>query len=124
MAARAIGTFSQKIHCHAMPWVMAPPSTGPTTTASAVTPPKIPSAQPRRCGGKAAFSRASASGITIAAPTPCSARAAISAPIPGASAHAADPDANTPSPATKTRRRPNRSPTAAAVMSSTAKARV
>ena len=42
----------------------------------------------------------------------------------GASAQAAEPAANTPRPMTNTRRRPNRSPTAAAVISSTAKARV
>src|SRR5437867_3156605 len=60
MPARPIGTFTQKIHCQAMPWVMAPPSTGPTAAASPVTPPKIPIAQPRRCGGKAAFSSAPA----------------------------------------------------------------
>ena len=124
MVSRPIGTFSQKIHCQAMPWVIAPPSTGPTTTARAVTEPKMPIAQPRRCGGTAAFSSASASGMTIAAPTPCTVRAAISAPAPGASAHAAEPAANTPRPTAKTRRLPNRSPTAAAVISSTAKVRV
>jgi len=77
-------------------------------------------AQPRRCGGKAALSRASASGMIIAAPAPCTARAAISAPTPGASAHAADAAANTPRPTAKTRRQPRRSPTAAAVISRTA----
>jgi len=120
IASRARGTFSQKIHCQASPWVIAPPSTGPTTAASAVTAPKIPMAQPRRCGGKAALSRASASGMIIAAPAPCTARAAISAPTPGASAHAADAAANTPRPTAKTRRQPRRSPTAAAVISRTA----
>ena len=73
-----------------MPWVIAPPTTGPTVAASPVTPPKTPIAQPRRSGGNAAFSSASASGMIIAAPAPCTARAAISQPTPGASAHAAE----------------------------------
>jgi len=38
-AASATGTLSQKIHCQPSPWVTAPPSTGPATAASAVTPP-------------------------------------------------------------------------------------
>src|SRR6266571_9200256 len=42
MVSRPIGTFSQKIHCQATPWVIAPPSTGPTTTARAITEPKMP----------------------------------------------------------------------------------
>jgi hypothetical protein len=107
-----------------MPWVMAPPSTGPTTTASDVTAPKIPIAQPRRCGGTAALSTASASGMTMAAPAPWTARAAISQPTPGASAQPAEATVNRASPAAKTRRRPNRSPMADAVISSTAKVRV
>ena len=70
--------------------MIAPPTTGPPTTARPVIAPKMPSAQPRRSGGNAALSSASASGMTTAAPTPWTARAAISAPTPGASAHAAD----------------------------------
>src|SRR5262245_35508170 len=59
--------------------------------------------------------------MMAAAPAPCTARAAISAAVSWASAHAADETANTASPAAKTRRRPSRSPSAAAVISSTAK---
>src|SRR6266540_566347 len=61
----------------------------------------MPVAQPRRSGGNAAFIRASASGMTKAAPA----------------------TVNSPSPAAKTRRRPYRSPRAAPVISSTAKQR-
>ena len=85
---------------------------------------KSPSARPRCSGGNAALSSASASGITNAAPTPCTARAAISQPMLGASAHAADAATNSPRPATNMRRRPKRSPSAAAVISSTAKLRL
>ena len=107
-----------------MPWVMAPPTTGPTTTASDVTAPKIPIAQPRRCGGTAAFSTASASGMIMAAPAPWTVRAAISQPTPGATAQPAEATVNSASPTANTRRRPNRSPMADAVISSTAKVSV
>ena len=84
----------------------------------------MPIAQPRRSGGKAVLSTASAIGMIVAAPTPCTARAAINASAVGDSAHAADAAANNASPAANTRRRPNRSPSADAVNSSTAKLRV
>jgi len=58
-----------------------------------------------------------------AAPAPCTARAVISQPMPGASAHAADAAVNSPMPAPNIRCRPNRSPSAAPVISSTARLR-
>src|SRR6266508_2296700 len=84
----------------------------------------MPVAQPRRSGGNAAFIRASASGMTKAAPAPWNVRAAMSTSTDGASAHAAEATVNSPSPAAKTRRRPYRSPRAAPVISSTAKQNV
>jgi len=62
--------------------------------------------------------------MVIAEPAPWTARAAISQPMPGASAHATEAAVNRPIPVTNRRRRPNRSPSAAAVISSTAKLRV
>ena len=62
----------------------------------------------------------SVSGSTIAPPRPCTARAAISTSIEGASAAAADASVKIPRPATKILRRPNRSPSAAPVISRTA----
>ena len=121
IAASPIGTLSQKIHCHASVSVTAPPSTGPATTARPVIAPNTPSAHARRSGGNAALSSASDSGAIIAAPTPCTARAAISQPTLVASAHAADAATNSSSPAANSRRRPNLSPSAAPVISSTAK---
>ena len=53
--------------------------------------PQAPSARPRRSGGTAADSSVSVSGMTMAAPTPWKARAAISQPMLGASAAAAEP---------------------------------
>jgi hypothetical protein len=64
------------------------------------------------------------SGVTIAPPTPCTARAAISAPIDGASAAAAEPTVKIAIPIRNRRLRPNLSPSAAPIRSSTAKVRV
>ena len=119
-----IGTLSQKIQVQARPWVTAPPTTGPASTAIPVTLLKMPSAQALRSGGKAADSSASASGSISAAPAPCTALAATSAPAFGARAHAAEAAVNRPTPAASMRRRPSRSPTAAPVSSSTAKVSV
>ncbi len=87
-------------------------------------PPQAPSASPRRSAGTASVRSVSVSGVTIAPPTPCRARAAISAPIDGASAAAADPSVKMPIPIRNSRLRPNRSPSAAPISSSTAKVRV
>ena len=60
------------------------------------------------------------SGITIAPPTPCTARATSSAAIDGASAAAADAAVKIATPIANSLRRPKRSPSAAPVSSSTA----
>lgn len=124
ISASPIGTFTQKIHCQEIPWVIAPPTSGPPATASPLTAKKMPSAPPRFSGGKAAPTSARASVVTAAAPAPWTARAAISAPTEGATAQAAEATTKRPMPAAKTRRRPSRSPSAAAVISSTAKLRL
>jgi hypothetical protein len=116
--------LSQKIHSQSTPCATAPPITGPPTTASPVMPWRIPSAEPRRSGGKAALTSASASVITSAPPTPWTARAAISEPASGASAQAAEAETNSARPAVNMRRRPKRSPSAAAGKSSTARVRL
>jgi hypothetical protein len=121
MSSTPIGTLSQKIHCQASPCTTAPPTIGPARIASPITPLNTPSTLARRCGGYAVLSRAMACGMSMAAPAPWTARAAISQPIPGASADAADAAVNNPRPATNSRRLPNLSPSAAAVISSTAK---
>jgi hypothetical protein len=48
-------------------------------------------------------------GVISAPPTPCTARAAMSQPMPGAAAHSTDARVNQVSPARNTRRRPQRS---------------
>ncbi len=82
----------------------------------------MPTIIPRRPAGNAAVKMVRLSGRTIAPPRPCTVRAAISWPAPGASAQAAEATVNRASPRPKTRRRPNRSPAAAAVMMPAAKA--
>lgn len=104
-ASSPIGTLSQKIHSQAIPSTTMPPTSGPLATASPVIALKMPIAVPRRSGGKAALKRASPSGINRAAPAPWRARAAISQPGSGASAHAAEASANSPMPAAKKLRR-------------------
>ena len=124
IASSPIGTLIQKIHCHASPSATAPPITGPLATARPVRPCSAPIAAPRFSGGKAAPTSVSESGMTAAAPMPWTARAAISVPASGASAQAADANENKARPATKIRRRPKRSPSADAVINSTAKERL
>ena len=117
---RPIGTFSQKIHCQAMPSTTAPPTSGPNAIARPPIPPQAPRASARRSGATAALSSVSVSGITIAPPSPCAARAAFSASTDGASAAPTDPRVKIPSPIVNMRRRPNRSPSAAPVSRKTA----
>jgi hypothetical protein len=106
IASRPIGTLSQKIHSQAIPSTTAPPTSGPLATDSPVIALKIPIAVPRRSGGKAALSSARPSGSSSAAPAPWTARATISQPTSGASAHAADAAVNRPRPAAYRLRRP------------------
>ncbi len=120
MRARPIGTFSQKIHCHAIPSTTAPPMSGPLATARPPIPPQAPSATPRLSAGTAALRIVSVSGVTIAPPRPWAARATMSASTEGASAAATEAAVKMPSPITKSRRRPKRSPRAAPVRRKTA----
>jgi hypothetical protein len=120
IAARPIGTFSQKIHCHERPWTTAPPTSGPTATPRPEMPPHRPSASPRRSAGTASLRIVSVSGVTMAPPTPWSARAPISHSIDGDMAAAAEPRVKMPSPTRNVRLRPRRSPSAAPSISSTA----
>ena len=68
--ARPIGTFAQKIHCHAMPSTTAPPTNGPIATPSPLIPPQMPSAAARRSGGNASLISVRVRGVTMAAPRP------------------------------------------------------
>jgi len=82
----------------------------------------MPMIVPRRCAGKAVVNIVRLSGKTMAPPSPCTVRAAISSEALGARAQAADATVNRARPMMKIRRRPKRSPSAAAVMMPAAKA--
>ncbi len=71
--------------------------------------PQIPSAPPRRSGGKPLTAPASAAGLTSPAPTPWSTRVATSTAMLGATAPAAAPSAKRPSPRSARLRAPKRS---------------
>ena len=103
-----------------MPLTTAPPTSGPIATPRPLTPPQTPNAMPRRAGGTASESNVSVSGRTMAAPKPCTARAAISTSMLVDRAAAALATVNVASPMENIRRRPKRSPRAAPVRSSTA----
>jgi hypothetical protein len=101
MAARIpTGTLTQKIQCQLRLWVMAPPMSGPLATAKPATPPQIPTTAPRLSGGNAAVRMVRLSGMTMAAPRPCTARHAMRSVAVGASAQAADAAVKRDSPAT------------------------
>ena len=106
IAIAPIGTLIQKIHSQLMPWTTAPPMNGPLATARPVIALKTPIAAPRFSVGKAPLRSARPSGMTSAAPAPWTARAAISKPMLGASAQAAEAAENSASPAANPRRRP------------------
>ena len=101
-----MGTFTQKIHCQAMPVTIAPPTTGPTATARPATPDHSPMARPRRSTGKASLSIVSESGVMIAPPSPWNARAMRSASMLVESAAPAEAAVKSASPPRKTRFRP------------------
>ena len=113
-ATSATGTLSQKIACQLRPSTTAPPITGPSATPRPDTPPQMPIAIARRAGGTAPASRVSDSGMIAAAPRPCSARAAISAPALSLSAEPIEAAVNRVTPSSIIRRRPTRSPSVAA----------
>ena len=101
-----IGTLSQKIHCQESPSTIAPPTSGPIATARPPIPPQAPSARPRFSLGTAAERSVRVSGVTIAPPTPCSARARSSPVAVVDNAATAEPTVKTPIPIENINRRP------------------
>ena len=86
--------------------ISQPPRNGPIAVATPPSPDHAPIARARSSGAKDAWIIARLPGVSSAAPTPCSARAAISSGAVGASPHSSDATANQTTPITKTRRRP------------------
>ena len=83
-----------------------PPRNGPIAVATPPRPDHAPIARARSCAANVAWIIARLPGVSSAAPTPCSARAAMSSGADGASPHSSDASANHTTPITNTRRRP------------------
>jgi hypothetical protein len=111
MAARVTtGTFIRKIQRQSSRSVSRPPATRPTENPALPLAPNTPRARLRSGpSAKVVAMMATAAGTVSAAPTPCTARAAMRNPPDGASPQASDMAENSASPATNTRRRPRRS---------------
>ena len=73
-----IGTLTMKIHCQPKLSTSTPPSSGPAMVATPATAPHMPIGAPRLAGGNIAVMNAIVCGAIAAAPSPCTARAAIS----------------------------------------------
>ena len=103
-----------KIHRHVVTSTIQPPRNGATAPAMPPRPDQAPIARPRSVPLNVDWMIASDPGVSSAPPTPWNARAALSTPIVGATAHSSDATANQTTPTRNTRRRPNRSPERAA----------
>ncbi len=107
--APATGTLIRKIHRQLPACSSHPPRKGAIAADTPLNPAHVPIAWVRSPGWKAASMIARLAGVISAPPMPCSPRAAMSHPMPGAAAHATEARVNQPSPARNTRRRPQRS---------------
>ena len=106
----ATGTLTNSTQRQFRPLVSTPPSSTPAAAPEPATAPQIPSALLRSAPSlKIAVTSASAAGASIAAPTPWSAREAISCPWLCESPPASDAPPNTSSPIMNMCRRPRRS---------------
>ena len=79
--AAASGRLMKNTQRHDACWTSHPPITGPIAAVIAVKPDQVPMARPRVSSGNDALISARLPGTSSAAPTPCTARAAISCPI-------------------------------------------
>ena len=104
------GTLTKKIHSQPKLSTSTPPSSGPVIVARPATPPHRPIAGPRFAGGNRCVMNESVCGVINAAPSPWTARAAMSISAVPDSPHHRDAAVNTTMPARKTRFGPNRSP--------------
>ena len=105
----ATGTLIRKIDRQLPASSSHPPRKGAIAEDTPLNPAHVPIARVRSPGWKAASMIARLAGVISAPPIPCTARAAMSHPMPGAAAHSTDARVNQPSPARNTRRRPQRS---------------
>jgi hypothetical protein len=118
-----IGRLTKKIHRQSKAVTSSPPRVGPAMVATPATAPQMPNAAPRRSGGNVLVMIVRVCGMSMAAPTPWTARNAMSQPGLGAKPHAAEAAVNTATPLMNMIRGPIRSPSRPAVMTSTASTR-
>ncbi len=90
MVTAISGRLTQKIARQEIAWTSAPPPAGPSTVAIPVHAVQVPTAFPRAAPSKVAATIAREPGTSSAPATPCSARAPISIPVVGATAHSAE----------------------------------
>ena len=95
---------------------------GPAAAPMPARPTIVPMARSRRSGGNASLSTAMLVGKSMAAPAPCTTRAATSQSSDGAAPQSAEAMPNSATPVNSTRRRPKTSPSRPAAMSGAAKA--
>ena len=117
-----MGTFTQNTADQENSSTRMPPTTGPAPNPNPAAAAQIPMAAVRRSGGYASARIDRLSGATRAAPTPCAARAAMSADSSVERAQAADIAVKIASPTRNTRLRPYRSPKVPPTMMSDARA--
>ena len=126
IATMPTGTLTRKIERQPVPAMSAlvrtAPSTGPRTAVTPASAVNRPIAAARSCGAYMTWMLVSTCGIIAAAASPCRARNRMSASAFGASPQAADITVNATRPTTKSRLRPQRSPSREPVMRATAKA--
>ena len=116
IAATPGRTVIQNTERHPRAAASAPPIASPAAMPRPNVPVQTPIARARSAGSvNVAVMMPSDIGVSAAPPAPCSPRNAINQPTPGAKLHPSEASAYTASPAWKTIRRPNRSPTEPAV---------
>ena len=107
---RPMGTFTNSTQRQLSPLVRIPPSSTPAAPPAPATAPHTPSARLRSSpSANVVVMIDSAAGETIAAPMPCTARAAISHASDCASPPSSEASENVTSPIMNIRRRPSRS---------------
>ena len=110
MTAAPTGTLTKKIHGQLKALVSAPPSSTPAAPPLPATAPQIPSARLRsRPSWKVVVRIERAAGESMAAPSPCRLRNAISERSDQARPSSSELTVNRSSPAINIRRRPSRS---------------
>ena len=108
--ATPTGTLTKKIHSQPAYFVRMPPKSTPAAAPLPPIAPQIPSALLRsEPSSNVVVMIESVAGEMIAAPSPCTARAAISTPIESARPQASDATAKSAMPIMNMRRRPSRS---------------